>query len=413
MNISQPRSTAVDSVRHCIEKIKACDQEIQAWEHLNEQAAMVAAAASDQSQHDQSLHGVVIGVKDIFDTQDMPTRYGSPIYVRHQPDADAAVVTKLRENGAVILGKTVTTEFAGWTPSRTRNPRNPAYSPGGSSSGSAAAVAAGMVPVALGTQTLGSIIRPASYCGIVGFKPSYGRISRVGVRSLADSLDTVGMFATTVNDVARLYSALSASALSPGHELGNAVPRLALCRGPSWHHADDDAQTAIIDYVNRLRSSGYTVDDINLPPEFDGLPAAAKVIHDFEVRQGYAFERYHRNEGLSMSFRQGLERAAALTPTDYERATELGDICRARFPEIFAGYDAILTLAAPGEAPFGNTTTGDSVMNAFWTLLHAPCVSIPKLRGRTGLPIGLQIVATRFADVKALDAAAWLERNGT
>jgi Asp-tRNA(Asn)/Glu-tRNA(Gln) amidotransferase A subunit family amidase len=222
--------TAVERVKACLKRIKEIEPTIQAWEFLDGDAALSAAAETDALRSGKPLHGWVFGIKDNHDTSDMPTGYGSPIYRGNRPAADASVVAVLRSNGAVVLGKTVSTEFAAWPPSRTRNPRNISHTPGGSSSGSAAAVAAGMVPVALGTQTLGSVIRPASYCGIVGFKPSYGRISRVGIRSLADSLDTVGIFANTVAEAAHVYAIAADQPEDVSIAASETPPRLRLCR---------------------------------------------------------------------------------------------------------------------------------------------------------------------------------------
>lgn len=407
----QPHATAVENVQACLDRIAEIEPDIQAWEFLDGEAALKAAARSDQTQLGQAMHGWIVGVKDNHNTADMPTGYGSAIYRGHRPVADCSVVSRLRSNGAVVLGKTVSTEFAAWPPSRTRNPRNLAHTPGGSSSGSAAAVASGMVPVAVGTQTLGSVIRPASYCGIVGFKPSYERISRVGIRALADSLDTVGIFATNVADAAHVYGVLANHIDGAGAIAADAPPQLAFCKGPSWWLADNDARKAIFDYVNGLQEQGHAIEEIELPAEFNSLPAAAKLIHDFEMRYGFLTEYLHHSDKLSEQFRLGFEQAADITVAEYESAIELGEKCRQLFSGLFGERSAILTLAATGEAPVGNTTTGNSAMNAFWTLLHAPCITLPKLQGELGLPIGLQIVAPRFRDFQALHAAAWLEKR--
>lgn len=407
----QPHITAVEKVQACLDRIAVTEPDIHAWEFLDGEAALKAAARSDQTQLGQAMHGWIVGVKDNHNTGDMPTGYGSRIYRGHRPVADCAVVSRLRSNGAVVLGKTVSTEFAAWPPSRTRNPRNLAHTPGGSSSGSAAAVASGMVPVAVGTQTLGSVIRPASYCGIVGFKPSYERISRVGIRALADSLDTVGIFATNVADAAHIYGVLANHADHTNTIEADTPPQLAFCKGPSWWLADDDARKALLHYVKGLRDHGYDFKEIELPVEFNLLPAAAKLIHDFEMRHGFLTEYIHHADELSEQFRLGLERASDITVSDYESAIELGEKCRQRFPNLFGNNSAILTLAATGEAPLGHATTGNSAMNAFWTLLHAPCITLPKLQGKLGLPIGLQIVAPRFKDFQALHAASWLEKQ--
>jgi len=410
--MSQPLTiTAVQKTQTCLDRIAQTEPDIHAWEFLDGAAALQAAAQSDRTQAGMAMHGWIVGVKDNHNTADMPTGYGSPIYRGHRPIADCSVVSRLRSNGAVVLGKTVSTEFAAWPPSRTRNPRNLAHTPGGSSSGSAAAVAAGMVPVAVGTQTLGSVIRPASYCGIVGFKPSYERVSRVGIRALADSLDTVGIFATNVADAAHVYRVLANHADSADNTVSDSPPQLAFCKGPSWWLADDDARSAIQNYITGLREKGHVIEDIELPASFNALPAAAKLIHDFEMRHGFLTEYIHHRNELSDDFLSGFERASDITIPEYEAAIELGDQCRQQLPAIVGRRTALLTLAATGEAPLGYATTGNSAMNAFWTLLHAPCITLPKLHGKLGLPIGLQVVAPRFKDLEMLRAAAWLEKQ--
>ncbi|WJR80888.1 amidase [Bradyrhizobium sp. NP1] len=406
----QTQLSAVGRVMACLDRIEEIDPSIRAWEFLDREAALNAAAQTDRIHAGKPLHGWIVGVKDNHDTCDMPTSYGSPIYRGHRPASDCAVVSRLRANGAVVLGKTVSTEFAAWPPSRTRNPRNPDHTPGGSSSGSAAAVASGMVPVALGTQTLGSVIRPASYCGVVGFKPSFGRISRVGIRPLADSLDTVGVFATSVPECAHVYGILADhAAMTEPAAAGDRPPPLAFCQGPAWARADADAREAMVDYVKALRGRGLMIDEIELPAEFASLPEAAKLIHDFEMRHGFLTEYIHHADKLSEQFRQGFEHASRISISDYEQAVELGEACREKLAGVLAGR-TVLSLAATGEAPQGHASTGDPAMNSFWTLLHAPCITLPKLHGKLGLPIGLQIVAPRFADQHLLRVATWLEQ---
>ena len=262
-----------------------------------------------------------------------------------------------------------------------------------------------MVPVALGTQTLGSVVRPASFCGIVGFKPSYGRISRVGVKALAESLDTVGVLARSVGEAAQVYCALSSA---PPVPLGAAPRKLAFCRGPYWQRADADARAAIEAFVVTLRASGVEIEDIDLPPHFAGLSPAAKIIQDFELWRGYSHERAHCGERISESFRSGMQAAGALSCEEYENALRLGDEARRQLPDVLGAYDAVLTLSTLGEAPVGLAATGDPVMNSLWTLLYAPSINIPVLRGRSGLPVGLQVSAPRYRDQSVLQVAHWL-----
>jgi Asp-tRNA(Asn)/Glu-tRNA(Gln) amidotransferase A subunit family amidase len=397
-------------VQSCLDRIEEREPTIHAWQYLDKSARLSEAKACDSNPTKKILHGLVVGIKDNYDTHDMPTGYGSPIYARNRPAADAAVVAQLREHGAIILGKTVSTEFASSPPPVTRNPHNPGHTPGGSSSGSAAAVADYMVPVALGTQTLGSVIRPASYCGVVGFKPSYRRISCEGIKTLAESLDTVGIFGRSVSDVELVYRVLSKTAPAQLDDYQGPTA-LALCRGPDWDKADSDAQSALEKFSERLRAKGIRVDDIELPESFRDLAVATRIIHDMEMWRAFSDERV-RNFGLiSPELQVRFESASRLSVDDYEGAINKGISCRQELPGLLKGYDAALTLSATGEAPAGIITTGDPVMNSPWSLLYTPCISIPMLQGRSGLPIGLQVIAPRFHDARALRAASWLHRN--
>lgn len=399
---------ASDHAKAAIARIRGLEPTIGAWSHFDEAAVLQAAAMIDERDFDKTLYGVTVGVKDIYDTADMPTRYGSPIYRDHRPVRDAAPVAQLRSHGALILGKTETTEFATSLPARTRNPRNPAYSPGGSSSGSAAAVASGMVDVALGSQTLGSIIRPASYCGVVGFKPSYGRISRAGVLCLAESLDTLGVLTRSVADAERIYRCL-AGEHRPSIVFDERQPRIGFCRGPWWEQADASARRVMDDYVERLRAAGLAVGRCDLPDAFAGLPQAAMTIHDFEAARNFAWERAHHPEQLSGNFHEVLARAAKLDTGEYERALILAEECGRCFTQLCDEYDVLLTLSATGEAPQGLGSTGSPALNMAWTLLRAPCVSLPKLTGDNAMPIGIQLVGPQFSDLAVLGAARWLE----
>ncbi len=402
----EPQGLVLRAANACLERIAERDNIIRAWKFIDAEVVRNAAVAADRVAERErgALHGMLVGVKDIFDTADMPTGYGSPIYDRNQPSSDAAAVALLRSNGAIVVGKTVSTEFASWPPSVTHNPRDPLRTPGGSSSGSAAAVADGMIAAGLGTQTLGSVIRPSSYCGIVGFKPTFGRINRAGVKPLADSLDTVGVLAGTLTDAERVYRALSGA---PRPAVSDMTPALAFCRA-NWHLADEDARRAIESFVQGLRKAGIEVDDIDIP-DFTVLTSQAKLIQDFELWRGLCFERTRCFEQFSVAFQAGLRAAARLTFEDYEQALRTGEEARVRYPDLVSRYDAVLCLSATGEAPRGLQSTGDPSMNSAWTLLHVPCVTIPVLKGASGMPIGLQVVAPRFQDDTALRVANWLQ----
>lgn len=398
-----------DAAALCLEKIRQSESNVQAWEYINEELVESFAADADVSNKDLPLYGVAVGVKDIFNTHDMPTRYGSRIYHDNRPGKDCGVVEILRKNGAIVVGKTVTTEFAAWPPSRTRNPRNTAYSPGGSSSGSAAAVAAGMVPIAIGSQTLGSVIRPASYCGVVGFKPSYSAISTVGVRPVAQSLDTVGIFAESVDLVSQVYRVLARKSSVPKSSEPVAMPKIGFCKGPAWKHANPDARAAMLGYVRALNDEGMMIDEIELPSAFEKLSRAAKTVHDYEFYRNCVNDLTRHRHLVSIELQDGLRLASTVTRIDYESSLEIGSECRAVFPRSMRGLDAVITLAATGEAPVGVSSTGSPIMNAAWTLLYAACASLPLLRGGAGLPIGVQVVAAQGRDEDLLRASSWLE----
>lgn len=376
-----------------------------AFVQLGGDALRRAAGQLATPSSEQTLAGIPVAVKDIFDTADMPTAYGSDAYAGHLPACDAAVVAELRSRGALIIGKTATTEFAAWPPSRARNPADPARTPGGSSAGSAAAVAAGLVPLALGTQTLGSVIRPASYCGVVGFKPSFGRISRSGVKPLAESLDTIGFFARDVADIDLLYTALVPGRFREPAPTG----RLALFRGPHWELADADARAAFDAGIARLRARGLAIEEPRLPENFAEISAAGRLVHDYELGRGLFADLIGLGSRISPSMRAGITRGRARSPDDHARARLFLEQQRTAFADFMRPFDAILCLAATGEAPIGFDSTGDPILNIPWTALHAPCLTLPVLRGRSGLPIGLQIVADRYQERMLLMRAAEIE----
>jgi Asp-tRNA(Asn)/Glu-tRNA(Gln) amidotransferase A subunit family amidase len=378
-----------EAVRACLDRVAARDDELWAWAYLDAEQALEQARARDGEARRGPLHGLPVGVKDVIDTADMPTSYGSSIYEGHQPARDADCVAWLREQGAVVLGKTVTTEFATYEPPPTRNPHDPERTPGGSSSGSAAAVAAGMVPLAYGTQTAGSVIRPASFCGVVGFKPSHGWHSTAGIKRLSERLDTLGTFGRTVAD-----AALLAGFEPPEPRQG----RIAFCRTP-W--LEEDA--LLEDAAARLG-----LREVELPSDFAGLVDAQETAMAFDVAQNLEPEwRDHRDE-LSQAMRDYLERAWRVTADAAEEGAALGAACRAALPDVLAGLDALLVPAAAGEAPLRSEGhTGDPLFCRAWTLLGVPAVSVPGLQGPAGLPVGVQLVGLDEAAV--LGAAAWVE----
>lgn len=404
--------TAVELLRACLERIAAREAEVRAFVRIDADAALAQARALDAGPLRGPLHGLPLGVKDLFDTADLPAAYGTPLYARHQPAADAAAVALCREAGAVILGKTVTTELAYFNPGPTRNPQALDHTPGGSSSGSAAAVADAMLPIALGTQTAGSIIRPAAYCGVVGWKASYGRVPRTGLKGLSDTLDTIGGFARGVRDVALLAGVLTGDArIARACTDDAAAPRIGWCRTPWWDAADVDAQRAFADAQAALAPHAAASADVALPPGFDGLVALQKSVMAWEMARSLSHERLRHRDGLS-------ERLAALVDEglaiDGERhVADLAAVTawRARADALFEACDVIVAPSTTGEAPAGLGATGDPLFCRAWTLLGLPCVHLPFARGGHGLPVGVQLVGRIGDDHRLLAAAHWVQRR--
>lgn len=396
-------------VSACLARIAARESEVGAWIHLDPAAALEQARKADAVVARGPLHGVPIGIKDIIDTADMPTAYGSPIYEGHRPAADAASVALLREAGAVILGKTVTTEFAAVTAGKTRNPRNLAHTPGGSSSGSAAAVADWMVPAALGTQTVGSTIRPASLCGVVGFKPTYQALSYAGVKAQAESLDTLGLMARSADDIRLLHGVLSAGPAPSAEPAPETPPRLAFCRTAHWAKIEPAAAAAMEAAQKRLRAAGAWIEEVALAKHFAEAIDAQWLILRFEFARAMSFERTQRRDLLSDRLRGLLDDGIEIAPADHAAAQALARACRSEIAGVFERFDAILTPATAGEAPEGLHGPSDLLFQRLWTLLHLPAITLPGLTGERGLPIGIQFVGPHGSDDKLLDVARWAE----
>jgi Asp-tRNA(Asn)/Glu-tRNA(Gln) amidotransferase A subunit family amidase len=406
--IADGRLTAEALAGACLDRIAAREGVVGAFEYLDREQALNEARRRDAEPPRGPLHGVPIAVKDLIDTADMPTGYGSPIYRGHRPVADAACVALARAAGAVVLGKTVTTEFAAFTPGKTANPRNPAHTPGGSSSGSAAAVADGMAPLAFGTQTAGSVIRPAAYCGVVAFKPSFGLLPRAGIKPLADSLDTFGVFARNVADTAFFAGVLAERPAWRHLAMPASPPRFGLYRTPMWEAAEP-ATAAALDTARAALATDTPVVEIAIAPEHVGLNAAQNTIMRYEMAASLAFERIERAALLSPRLAQMLDAGLSTSAADYDAAVALRDAARARLDGFFEGCDAVLVPAAPGEAPLGLGNTGDPVFNRMWTLLGVPCVTLPARWAANGLPTGVQLVGRVRDDTRLLACALWLE----
>ena len=354
-------------------------------------------------------------MKDIIDTHDMPTQCGSPFYAGHRPPSDAACVALAREAGAVMLGKTVTTEFALRHPGPTANPHNPAHTPGGSSSGSAAAVADFMVPVAFGTQTGGSIIRPASYCGVIGYKPSHNTINPTGVKPLATSFDTVGLFARSVDDCALVVGVLAGGwagggshAPTPARLDALRPARIGLCRTHAWPDAEPATVRAVESAAAQLRAAGIVVDDVVLLDEFAGFLAAQGDVLRFEAARVFAFERTRHPVLLSQSARDELAAGLALSRARYIEAQALIARCRSLFAAAIAPFDLFLGASAAGEAPPGLHNTGEAMFNRLTSGLGVPCLNLPCFTGPNGLPVGIQVTGALGDDLRLLRAAKWI-----
>jgi Asp-tRNA(Asn)/Glu-tRNA(Gln) amidotransferase A subunit family amidase len=393
-------------VELCAEAIAVRESEISAFVALDIEAAR--RAAERPRLNSLPLRGLPVGIKDIYDTADLPTQYGSPIYAGYRPRADAAAVTLARRAGGVVLGKTVTTEFASLVPSATRNPRNLAHTPGGSSSGSAAAVAAAMLPIAFGSQTAGSVIRPAAFCGVAGFKPSYRLIPTVGMKCYAWHLDTVGLFAASVADVAYAATAITERPLRVD-EKAPAAPRLGVLRTHLWQKASAAMHAAVDTTARAAEANGATVTDLEMPEILQEAYRAQFVIQDFEAFRSLAFEYDNHRDQIGPPLREQLDRAAAITVKDYDAARRTASRARRSLGDFMRDVDVILTPSAPGAAPRGFGSTGDPVFNRLWTLMGTPCVNVPGL-SEGELPLGVQIVGDFGCDREALEAALFVER---
>ena len=416
--IAAGEATCEAVVRDCLARIDAREGSVHAWASLDPELAVRRARELARASSRGPLHGVPIGVKDIIDTADLPTEMGSPIYRGHRPTTDATCVALLRDAGAVILGKTVTCEFAGMTPGPTTNPHNPAHTPGGSSSGSGAAVADFMVPAALGTQTGGSVLRPASYCGVFGFKPTFGAFNRRGVYPAAESLDTIGLLARSLDDielistVLELRTAPSPPSLASGGSGAGRLdrpPRVGVCRTPMWDKAQPETAAAVEDAAQRLRAAGAQVSEIVLPDEFSGLRHAAReTINNYERAAAMAHEWNTDRDRISERLAKRIAIGRAMAHPDYVNALRLGESCRAQLPQMFADVDVLLAPCVNGEAPRGLNETGDPGFQAIWTILHVPALTLPTHRGPNGLPVGIQLVGQRWQDRALLRCARWI-----
>jgi len=411
-------------VSSCLARILERDTAVGAWTSVNPQQALDAARASDKQRASGAslppLSGIPVGIKDIIDTKDFPTEYGSEVFAGRQPDTDAVLVAQLKAAGAIILGKTVTTELAFFGPGKTRNPHDPERTPGGSSSGSAAAVADGQVPLALGTQTAGSTIRPASYCGVIGFKPTFGYTSRTGVLAQSQPLDTIGGYARSIEDIALLFDAMSAFDatdvdMRPGEkpplvaaltEPRPRVPRFAFVKTPAWPQAEAATRAAFEAFAGSFGARAEIV-ETKLPADFEGILRLPQIVQFYDIARNYGPIADANPDRVSGKLKEIIAEGRTFSAADYAAASADQDSLYEILKPLIADYDAILTPAATGPALVGLSGTGSPMFNALWTYLGMPCISLPLLKV-DGLPVGVQLVGARGNDTHLLRIADWM-----
>jgi Asp-tRNA(Asn)/Glu-tRNA(Gln) amidotransferase A subunit family amidase len=404
--IAGGKLTAEAWVRSCLERIQDREPTVQAWEYLDRDGALARAREIDMAGGGGLAAGVPFGVKDIIDTADMPTAYGTPIHEGHRPGRDAGCVAITRAAGAVLLGKTVTTEFGHRYPGKTRNPFNPAHTPGGSSSGSAAAVGDKMIPLAYGTQTTGSVIRPAAFCGTVGYKPSYGDFNNNGVMPNSPTLDTLGAIVRSVEDLALVRSVLLEEPLAALKPPSVGDLKIGFYRSPFWDRAEGYTQSHLEDTARKLSRIGARMTDLELPGIEANFERLFRTISGFEFSRTVSWERFNRLGALSAVLRDGrMKDGLQASYADYRQATRRLERLRLEADDVLDGYDVLITPSAPGEPPQGLKTTGNAIFNSIWTALGTPAVTLPLFKGPSGLPVGLQLIAGRFKDRRLFDVA--------
>lgn len=415
--IGEGRLSAETLMRSCLERIDARDAVVKAWLAIDRERAIQAAREEDKRRLYGApgvLSGLPFGVKDMIDTVDLPTTHNSLVYQGHRPARDAACVSRVKHEGGVLLGKTDTVEFASFgRAAATTHPLNPAHTPGGSSSGSAAAVADHQVCFAFGTQTGGSLIRPASFNGIYALKPTWGRVSPEGMKLLAASLDTVGWYGRSVADLALVARAFRLMSVDDDtSSAAGAIPlsdiRVGICRSPQWSAIEPAGVTALETAAERLRQSGATVTDVTLPAMFDEMSAAQETV--METEGAVAFLDFIESDAQRMNavILKRVSPQKLDSPDTLLRAYRTAECCRAQLDTVFDDYDVLVTPASRGEAPEGLASTGDAIFNAMWTLLHVPCLAVPCTRGPHGLPVGIQIVGPQMGDARLLRLASRL-----
>ncbi|MBX2804570.1 MAG: amidase [Hyphomicrobiales bacterium] len=410
-DIREGRASCETVMEACLARVEAREDEVGAFAYLDPEQALRKARQADRAGRQGPMHGVPFIIKDIIDTDDMPTGWGFAPYGNRQPSRNARCVELFIEAGAIPLGKAVTTEMAFYQPGKTANPRNLAHTPGGSSSGTAAAVADFMAPIGFGSQTAGSIIRPASFCGVAGYKPTLGLYDMSGIMPLSESLDAVGLMARSVDDIALGHSVLGGQDNQFADQNAGRVPRIGFMREPHWQEASADMRANCEKAAELLAARGASVSDLTPPPIFAELAEAQRKIMAYEIARSRGHEYEACYDALSAHYRGLIEDGRAISDEDYRNSLQLAQDGKSAVAGIFADFDAILTPAAPGEAPEGLGSTGDPVFNRIWTLLQLPCVSIPFGTGPKGLPLSVQIVGSYRGDLALLGHCGWIEKQ--
>jgi amidase len=405
------KATCEAVTRACLDQIAARDSQVQAWQYVNPDQAIVEARARDRGNKRGALTGVPFTVKDIIDTSDMPTEYGSPIYAGHQPRADAACVALSRKAGGVLLGKAVTTEFANVHPSRTRNPLDLTRTPGGSSSGSAASVADHMVALSIGSQTSGSTVRPASFCGVFGYRPTFGDLRCAGIKEAAGSLDTLGLIARSIEDIA-LYRDVLLGIEPVPIAADVRAPRVGFCRTHLWSLLEPSTQDLFENAARTLASAGAKISDVELPKEFEGIPDAHRLISGFEFSRNFTWEIEYHWEKISETLRNGrIKDGLSCSFESYLEARALAERCRQLIAPALENYDVLLTACATGEAPLGFKTTGNAKLALIWTTMYVPAISVPVFKGPNGMPVGAYLIGKGNRDRELFAFAHWISRK--
>jgi amidase len=398
-----------DLVRDCLARIEAREETVRAWQYLDPDFAVAEAQKADATPRRGPLHGIPFAAKDIIDTADMPTENGSPIHAGRRPAKDALCVTAMRNAGAVLMGKTVTTEFATFTPGKTRNPHNPGHTPGGSSSGSGAAVGDRMVPLAFGSQTAGSLIRPAAFCGAHGLKPTHGTVDLSGILPLEATLDTLGYMARSVDDLAAYYATVRGITPDPVPDGIGRAPRVGLCRTPFWSKAQPETVEAVEDAAARFAELGADVAEAELPATYADIIDSHRAILNRGLTVTLGHEYAEHPDQLSERLRAMIADGFEVSDESYAAAVAHAEACRTGLDDAFGEFDVFLAPSAPGEAPEGLDATGDPVFQIMWTTVGAPCVTIPYDTGPRGLPVGVQLIGRRGDDDTVLAIAKWFD----